>query len=144
MKRQHLHGVAGFALAILCGWILVVGCYPGTVAEAGCPGLLGVQGWAANSSQYYYNSPLFTAQELTQINNGIADWTLHNTDGFNCSNVGLYESLAGSYVIDQSNGTAPGNPDYIAGTHIDRVVAGHIAAATTTFFWGLTTVTPLP
>lgn len=135
MKRQHIHGIAGFVLGILCGWFVISTAYPETVVEARCPTLLSVQGWAPNTGQNYVATP-FTSQELTQINNAISDWTFHNTNGFNCSNVGLWQSLFGSYLITEDNGAAPGNPGFVAGTQINAVSGGHITAATTTFFWG--------
>jgi hypothetical protein len=88
-----------------------------------------------NTGLNYVATP-FTSQELTQINNAIADWTFHNTNGFNCSNVEIWQSQFGSYLITESTGTAPGNPGFVAGTQINSVSGGHIAAATTTFFLG--------
>jgi hypothetical protein len=37
MKKQHIHGVAGFVLGILCGWFVIGSVSPETVVEARCP-----------------------------------------------------------------------------------------------------------
>jgi len=139
MQKQHIQGIAGFLLGITCGWFVIIGVYPGTVAEAGCPTLLSVQGWAPNTSQTYVASP-FTSQELTRINNAMSDWNTHNTNGFNCSNVGLSPYVLGYYTINSTTGSFAGNPAWIAATRTDEVFNGHISAATTTFYWGRMTI----
>src|SRR5205085_11722391 len=131
-KRIQL--VAGFLLGIIYSW-LITGGYPGTVAQAGCPNLLSVQGWAPNTGQTYVTST-FTSQELTQIDNAMADWNSHNTNGFNCSNVGLSPYAYGYYTITSNTGALAGHLDWSAATSVDQVLNGHISAATTTFYWG--------
>ncbi|HJP96743.1 MAG TPA: hypothetical protein VJ843_05250 [Candidatus Saccharimonadales bacterium] len=132
--HKRIQWVAGFLLGIICSW-LITGSYPGAVAQAGCPTLLSVQGWAPNTGQTYVTST-FTSQELTQIDNAMADWNSHNTNGFNCSNVGLSPYVYGYYTITSNTGTLAGHVDYGAATSVDQALNGHISAATTTFYWG--------
>lgn len=50
MHTQRTQFVAGLLLGILCSWLFAA-CYLGTIAEAGCPELLSIPGWAPNTLQ---------------------------------------------------------------------------------------------
>jgi hypothetical protein len=125
----------GFFLGLISSWLAVMGGYPGATAEANCPTLLSFQGWLENSNQNYV-ATTFTSQELSRINSAMANWTEHNTNLFNCSNVGLYRSAFGSYFISTSTGYVNDHPEWIAATQPLTTDNGHLTSALTTFYWG--------
>ena|SRR5437660_723039 len=139
MYKLRIPIIVGFLLGIMSSWLII--CYSGTVSEAGCPTLLPWQGWFPNSSQNYV-PVTFTDQELGQINAAMDSWTSHNTQVGNCSNVGLYNSTFGAYVITSTTGYLAAHTDWGAATSRDTVSGGHFTSATTTFYWGAHTTNP--
>jgi hypothetical protein len=133
MDKPRIPSIVGFLLGTVSSWLIV--CYSGAVSEAGCPTLLPVQGWFPNSSQNYV-PVTFTVQELSQVDAAMGDWTAHNTQIGNCSNVGLYKSTFGTYVITSTTGYLTAHTDWGAATSRDTVSSGHITSATTTFLLG--------
>lgn len=134
MHTQRIQFVAGLLLGILCSWLFAV-CYLGTIAEAGCPALGPIPGWAPNTLQNYV-AVTFTSQELSRVNSAMSNWNIHNTGGLNCSNVGFYPSTFGSYVITSDTGYLSEQPAWSAATQITGTSNGHISGALTTFYWG--------
>jgi hypothetical protein len=135
MRKRRASIIGGFFLGIFSSWLVVAGGYPGATAEAACPTLLSAQGWFPNTVQNYV-AVTFTGQELTRINQAMVNWTLHNST-LNCSNVTLFPSAFGSYVITSTTGFEPVHPTWGAAT-LPLVSGGHIVAETTTFYWGAT------
>ncbi len=135
MRKRRTSSVAGFVLGVLSGGLVLLGVYPNTVAQA-CATLDVFQGWHPNTSLNYV-AVTFTEQELSQINAAMEDWTVHNTQIGNCSNVGLYQSTFGSYVITSDTGQDSLFHSALAATTSNHP-GGHVAAATTTFYWGAT------
>jgi hypothetical protein len=130
--------IIGFVLGAIASWL--IGSF--AVVEAGCPGFLverGVtyQGWpVGNTINYETNG--FSSQELSQIEDGLDNWSLHNE--FNCSLVSFNESPFGPYyTIITSNGVSTVDAGRVAETRVNSANLGHITSATTTFFWGART-----
>ena len=139
-KRQE-PSVAGFALGVLSGWLIILGIYPNAVGEA-CATREPYQGWYPNSSLNYV-VVTFTDPERSQINAAMGNWTEHNTLVGNCSNVGLYQSALGSYVITSNTGQDSFFPTAVATTSSNHP-SGYVSSATTTFYWGATFAQVVP
>ncbi|MEK6302384.1 MAG: hypothetical protein AABO41_16865 [Acidobacteriota bacterium] len=138
MAKERISTIAGFFLGVIASWLVVAGAYPGAITEAACPPHWVVQGWFPNTVQNYVALG-FTPLENARINSAMADWTLHNL--VNCSNVVLYPSAFGTYVITSTTGVAV-VPSWGAATTADQQSGGHIVVATTTFYWGAHSFNP--
>src|SRR4051812_20468419 len=135
MYRRRISMLSGFFLGLISSYLVILAAYHGTTVEANCPTLLSAQGWAVNSNQNYV-ATTFTSQELSRINSAMANWTEHNTNLYNCSNVGLYQSAFGSYSISTTTGYLSSHPDWVAASQTITTSNGHITSEITTFYWG--------
>lgn len=136
MNKRNRSSQTGFLLGIISGClILLVGGYSGGVSEAGCPPLLGYQGWAPNSNVDYVFSGFSGAELNLGIGPALSNWTFNNQlPGVNCSNVTFLASITGTgaYIISAANDVDPVHIDASATTmnHAD----GGFVEVSITFF----------
>jgi hypothetical protein len=133
--RKRRSGVAGFLLGAATS-LLIINIYPAIVAaQAGCPSLEAFQGWLPNSTVNYLIVGGLDGPEASQVNAALGNWTLHNTDLFNCSEVTFSPVVSASYTIVTFDGQAAAFPGAAAVTN-SATVSGHVVSAITTFYWG--------
>src|SRR5262249_23911567 len=119
MRKRTLHqGIMRLLAGLACS-SLTFGFQPSS-AQAGCPALDTVQGWLPNSTVSYTIvggfSAVNPAVETNQIDTAMADWTFHNTNVYNCSNVRFAVGANAIYTIVGMNLQNTGDPGAVAAT----------------------------